>query len=251
MSYTESDVYNEDLFFEQYMKRRHRTDNPNDSIEKPVLLQLLGHIKDKDILDLGCGDAQFGVELLQKGCQSYTGIEGSHRMYEEAQKQLQHTNGIVHLLNLKDYTYPSSTFDIVTSRLVLHYIEHIDNTFKQIFQTLKPGGTFAFSVQHPVITSAFESLQSTGQLNNTSYLYRKLVLRLLVYEKQHQSCSIFKVRKNIYVGCVSLCFYYFRVQSKKAMVIHRLFTLFFYLLINRLRKYASSLSLRDTKRCTE
>ena len=168
MSYTESDVYNEDLFFEQYMKRRHRTDNPNDTIEKPALLQLLGHIKDKSILDLGCGDAQFGVELMQKGCQSYTGIEGSHRMYEEAQIQLQNTNGIVHLLNLKDYTYPSSTFDIVTSRLVLHYIEHIDDTFRQIFQTLKPGGTFAFSVQHPVITSAFESLQTTGK--RTSWL---------------------------------------------------------------------------------
>ncbi|SFJ56071.1 MULTISPECIES: class I SAM-dependent methyltransferase [unclassified Bacillus (in: firmicutes)] len=168
MSYTESDVYNEDLFFEQYIKRRHRTDNPNDTIEKPALLQLFGHIKGKSILDLGCGDAQFGVELLQKGCQSYTGIEGSHRMYEEAQKQLQNTNGIVHLLNLKDYTYPSSTFDIVTSRLVLHYIEHIDDTLRQIFQTLKPGGTFAFSVQHPVITSAFESLQATGK--RTSWL---------------------------------------------------------------------------------
>ncbi|EEL52111.1 Ubiquinone/menaquinone biosynthesis methyltransferase UBIE [Bacillus cereus Rock3-44] len=163
MAFTESEVYNNDSFFEQYMKRRYRNDNPNEAIEKPALLQLIGDMEGKNILDLGCGDAKFGVELSQKGCLSYTGIEGSQLMYTEAKKQLENVNGTVHFMNLKDYAYPPSTFDLVTSRLALHYIEHLDIIFHNIYQTLKTDGVFTFSVQHPVITSSFESLQNSGK----------------------------------------------------------------------------------------
>ncbi|PEY42117.1 SAM-dependent methyltransferase [Bacillus cereus] len=168
MAFAESEVYNNDSFFEQYMKRRYRKDNPNEAIEKPALLQLIGDMKGRSILDLGCGDAKFGVELLQKGCLSYTGIESSHLMYTEAVKQLENVNGTVHFMNLKDYTYPPSTFDLVTSRLALHYIEHLNIIFQNVYQTLKTDGIFTFSVQHPVITSSFESLQRSGK--RTSWL---------------------------------------------------------------------------------
>ncbi|PER47811.1 SAM-dependent methyltransferase [Bacillus thuringiensis] len=168
MAFTESDVYNNTAFFEQYMKRRYRENSPNESIEKPVFFQLIGHVQEKQILDLGCGDAKFGAELLEKGCYSYTGIEGSKLMCEKAKKQLENKNGSVHFLNLKDYTYPSSTFDLVTSRLALHYIEHLDTILQNVFQTLKTNGTFIFSVQHLVITSSFESLQTSGK--RTSWL---------------------------------------------------------------------------------
>lgn len=168
MAFTESDVYNNEAFFEQYIKRRYRENSPNESIEKPAFFQLIGDVKGKQILDLGCGDAKFGEELLEIGCHSYTGIEGSKLMYEKAVKQLETKNGTVHCINLKDYTYPPSTFDLVTSRLALHYIEHLNTIFQNVYQTLKPNGVFTFSVQHPVITSSFESLQTNGK--RTSWL---------------------------------------------------------------------------------
>ncbi|PEJ07956.1 class I SAM-dependent DNA methyltransferase [Bacillus wiedmannii] len=170
MAFTESDVYNNEAFLEQYMKRRYRENSPNESLEKPTFFQLIGDVKGKQILDLGCGDAKFGEELLllDNGCHSYTGIEGSELMYEKATKQLENKNGTVHCLNLKDYTYPPSTFDLVTSRLALHYIEHLPIIFQNVYEALKTNGTFTFSVQHPVITSSFESLQTSGK--RTSWL---------------------------------------------------------------------------------
>lgn len=89
-------------------------------------------------------------------------------MYEKAKKQLENKNGTVHCLNLKDYTSPPSTFDLVTSRLALHYIEHLPIIFQNVYEALKTNGTFTFSVQHPVITSSFESLQTSGK--RTSWL---------------------------------------------------------------------------------
>lgn len=137
MAFTESDVYNNESFLEQYMKRRYRENSPNEVLEKPAFFQLIGDVQGKQILDLGCGDAKFGEELLENGCHSYTGIEGSELMYEKASKHLENKNGSVHFINLKDYTYPPSTFDLVTSRLALHYIEHLDIIFQNVFQTLK------------------------------------------------------------------------------------------------------------------
>lgn len=168
MAFTESDVYNNESFLEQYMKRRYRENSPNEVLEKPAFFQLIGDVQGKQILDLGCGDAKFGEELLENGCHSYTGIEGSELMYEKASKHLENKNGSVHFINLKDYTYPPSTFDLVTSRLALHYIEHLDIIFQNVFQTLKTNGTFTFSVQHPVITSSCASLQTSCK--RTSWL---------------------------------------------------------------------------------
>lgn len=69
--------YDDDAVFATYMARRNRPDNPNDTLEKPVVLELAGDLANRRILDLGCGDADFGRLALDQGCQSYLGVEGS------------------------------------------------------------------------------------------------------------------------------------------------------------------------------
>ena len=66
MSYNGSDFYDNHSNFENYMQRRQGQENANDTLEKPVIWQLLGDVSDQLVLDLGCGDAGFGVELLEK-----------------------------------------------------------------------------------------------------------------------------------------------------------------------------------------
>ena len=55
MVFTESDVYNNESFLEQYMQRRYRENSPNESLEKPAFFQLIGNVTGKQILDLDCG----------------------------------------------------------------------------------------------------------------------------------------------------------------------------------------------------
>jgi 16S rRNA G966 N2-methylase RsmD len=85
MVYDGHAFYDDDAIFNTYMARRRRADNPNDTLEKPVILELVGDLKNRRILDLGCGDAAFGREALNKGCQTYMGIEGSRNMARAAQ----------------------------------------------------------------------------------------------------------------------------------------------------------------------
>jgi len=42
--------------FQQYLRHRESRDNPNDTMENPVILDLLGAVGGARILDLGCGD---------------------------------------------------------------------------------------------------------------------------------------------------------------------------------------------------
>jgi cyclopropane fatty-acyl-phospholipid synthase-like methyltransferase len=163
MGYEGSDVYNDDMFFERYMKRRHRKESPNACIEEPVFTELLGGITGKRILDLGCGDAAFGQRLLTQGCMSYIGVEGSHKMVERANEILRDTAGHVHLSSMEDYSFPSEEYDTVISRMALHYIADLEKLFQLVHRTLVDGGSFIFSVMHPIITSSFKSYGQTAK----------------------------------------------------------------------------------------
>lgn len=166
---TGAEFYDNDETFLAYTKRRQQKENANDTIEKPVILQLLGDVTDADVLDLGCGNAGFGVELLEQGCFSYTGVDGSINMINAAQQQLSnYPNARALHESMEHYTPPRTEYDLVTARLSLHYMEDLASIFTKVNQALKPEGRFIFSVEHPVITSTLQpsSLRTNWTVDN-------------------------------------------------------------------------------------
>jgi SAM-dependent methyltransferase len=161
MEFRGSSVYDQEEFFSSYMKRRGRKDSPNNAIETPIIYELISDFQNKNILDLGCGDASFGRELLMRGAATYTGVEGSEHMLEAAKVNLTTLNGSVYHHTMESYSYSEATFDIVISRFALHYVSDIKKLFQNVHMTLKNQGKFIFSVQHPLITASFNS-KKTG-----------------------------------------------------------------------------------------
>jgi SAM-dependent methyltransferase len=145
--------YDDDQVFATYMRHRQRDESPNDTLEKPDLLDLIGSAVGLRVVDLGCGDAQIGKELLAGGGASYLGVEPSQNMIGAARETLAGTGGEAVQATIEAWEYPAEAFDLVISRLALHYVEEIGATFRRVFRTLVPGGRFVFSVEHPVITS--------------------------------------------------------------------------------------------------
>jgi SAM-dependent methyltransferase len=157
-----SEFYDDEEVFATYTSRREtRIDNPNDTLEKPVFDELAGNLSNLRILDLGCGKAGFGLEALEQGCRSYLGIDGSQKMVEAAKKKLAGSQGEVIQTSIETWSYPSQQFDLVTSRLALHYIENIEAVFARVYQALVEAGRFIFSVEHPVITSCDRASQNS------------------------------------------------------------------------------------------
>lgn len=158
-----AEFFNDDAQFQKYMSGRQRSENANVTLEKPVFDALVGDLTGKRILDLGCGDGEFGTEAIEAGCKSYIGLEASKQMVTVAHDNLKDTDAQIIETLLEDWAYPLTQFDLVVSRMTLHYIEDLEVLFQQVYQSLVEGGRFVFSVVHPVITSSNKSAEAGGQ----------------------------------------------------------------------------------------
>lgn len=145
--------YDDDAVFATYTQHRQRPGTANDSLEKPVILELVGSVANKRILDLGCGDAAIGKEFLNSSATGYVGVEGSRKMAALAIQTLAGTSGQVIQQTIESWIDSSETFDLVLARLSLHYVADLAPVFANVFRALKVGGQLVFSVEHPVITS--------------------------------------------------------------------------------------------------
>jgi ubiquinone/menaquinone biosynthesis C-methylase UbiE len=150
-----SSVYDEKEFFESFMSRRQRKESPNNAMEKPVFLELIGDVRDKKVLDLGCGDGLFGKELLDAGAAHFTGIDGSKNMAARAAASVPSEKASFLLGDLESLYIEENNYDLIVSRMVFHYIENLNSLMNGVYKALKPGGQFVFSVMHPVITATF------------------------------------------------------------------------------------------------
>jgi SAM-dependent methyltransferase len=157
------EFYDDPQIFETYWSRRKRSESANAMLEEPVFLELLGDPAGLRILDLGCGDARFGVDLLGRGCAEYVGLDGSQKMIEQARETLQGTAGQLMLGTIEEADFEPGRFDVVVSRLALHYIEDLKATIEQVRKSLAPGGRFVFSVEHPVVLSCNASLEQSSR----------------------------------------------------------------------------------------
>lgn len=166
MEFKGPSVYDQTDFLKNYMIRRNRNDSPNNAIEGPIIYELIGSFQDSSVLDLGCGDASFGKELLHLGAKNYTGVEGSKQMVEVASSNILQQNGTIHFETMESYDYPKEVFDLVTSRFAIHYVSDINRLFRDVHKTLKENGRFVFSIQHPLTTSSFASKQSGDKRGN-------------------------------------------------------------------------------------
>ncbi|MEU4701570.1 class I SAM-dependent methyltransferase [Nonomuraea dietziae] len=146
--------YDAPQVMERYLQHRHSgVHSPNHVMEEPALLDELGSPTGLRVLDLGCGDASIGRKLLAAGCRSYFGIDGSTEMTRVARATLAGSSGRVETVDIETFSAPPNTFDLIISRLALHYVDDLDSVLSACWRSLSPGGRLLITVVHPVITS--------------------------------------------------------------------------------------------------
>ena len=74
-------------------------------------------------------------------------------MIEKANRQNADERIRYEVCGISDYTYPPDIYDLVLSNLVLHYIEDLEQVYRDVYRTLKTGGCFLFNIEHPVFTA--------------------------------------------------------------------------------------------------
>jgi ubiquinone/menaquinone biosynthesis C-methylase UbiE len=115
----------------------------------PETLKILGNIKGKKMLDLGCGEGGYSRLFSSKGA-IVTGVDYSKNLISEALKQNE-SNEIEYYV--KDACclegINNNDFDIVVSSMCLMAVENLGAALKEAYRVLKPGGDFLLSILHP------------------------------------------------------------------------------------------------------
>lgn len=100
-------------------------------------------IKDKKILDFGCGDGRYAIQFAKDGAAEVVGVDVSSAMIELAQKRSKDEKLNIRFLDIKEsIPVGDDYFDAVFSNFVVHYIADTLSVFKEIQRVMKPGGNF-------------------------------------------------------------------------------------------------------------
>lgn len=159
-------IYDNQDFFSGYKSLRDGDKGLNELLEQPVMKKLLLPVQNKTILDMGCGLGHQIRSLLPQHPQQITGLDISQKMLHEAQSRTS-SSGVEWICSaLEDYDFGTNRFDLVISSMTLHYIENLDLLFQKIYDGLKQGGQFLFSMEHPICTAA---LKPWEELNGEKY----------------------------------------------------------------------------------
>jgi ubiquinone/menaquinone biosynthesis C-methylase UbiE len=114
-------------------------------------LQLIGDVRGKRVLEVGCGGGQCSIAFAKRGA-VVTGIDLSDNQIEFA-RELAARNGVVVSFLQGDAqdlsAIPDASQEIVFSAYALQFVEHMDRCFSEVARVLRPGGLFVFSLDHP------------------------------------------------------------------------------------------------------
>lgn len=117
----------------------------------PVLLDFVGELKDRRVLDAGCGTGYLSRRLAQEGA-IVVGVDFSRGLLAFARREemasplgvTYHEGDLAEVPFLED-----GSFDVAVSNMVLQDVRRYREAVAEIFRVLRPGGRFVFSLTHP------------------------------------------------------------------------------------------------------
>ena len=84
---SDQNIFDNEIFFEEYRKLRNNPSAANDIVEKPALFSLCPELSGKAVLDLGCGYGENCREFSKLGASRVVGIDISEKMLDIAGKE--------------------------------------------------------------------------------------------------------------------------------------------------------------------
>ncbi len=137
------------------------TDLPNDTE-----LRLVPNLRDKRVLDLGCGTGANAVVMAQSGAK-VIGIDLSQSMLELAQQQAASAKVKVELRqgDIAELAWlRAESIEFALCVEVLAEVPDLDRTLRQIHRVLQPASTFVFTHAHPAGLSCRNDYAAPGAL---------------------------------------------------------------------------------------
>ncbi len=133
----------------QHMRERPEAELARRRLLLPTLLELIGPVEGRRVLDAGCGEGFLSRMLTRKGA-SVTAVDISTELLGEARREEERDPlGVTYLersvADLQDLT----GFDVVVSSLIFPIIADYKEAISEASRALNPGGRFVAAFTHP------------------------------------------------------------------------------------------------------
>jgi ubiquinone/menaquinone biosynthesis C-methylase UbiE len=112
-----------------------------DRLELQLILELVGDVGGCRVLDVGCGDGAFALDLANRGA-VFTGIDASAAMIDAAEDRAKRAKANItfRLGTAEHLPFSAEQFDVVTAITILCFVEDAPPVFREIARVLRPGG---------------------------------------------------------------------------------------------------------------
>ena len=141
----------------------------------PSFQKITPNVKNKSVLDLGCGDGFFTRLLAKQKPSEIIGVDISQELINKAvEKENQHNLHITYLAEDVLKLKLNKKFNIITSVYLLNYsktLKELDVMCKVIYSHLNENGTFSFITLNPSLKPMkdFEYERRFTNLNGNSF----------------------------------------------------------------------------------
>jgi len=110
-------------------------------LERQLILELVGDVGGRNVLDVGCGDGELALELAKRGG-IVTGIDASAAMIATAKTRATEHNADVtfRVATAEQLPFAAGQFHVVTAVTILCFVEDARPVFREITRVLRPGG---------------------------------------------------------------------------------------------------------------
>jgi ubiquinone/menaquinone biosynthesis C-methylase UbiE len=117
----------------------------------PCIIEMLGDVSGKQVLDLACGPGFLTLQIARRGAE-VIGVDVSEEMLRRAREEGRSAPRAVTYYEM-DATHLAqswdSSFDVVTCNMAMVDMPDIDAVLAEMARVLKPYGRYIFAITHP------------------------------------------------------------------------------------------------------